>query len=168
MIKPRKLWSVCRDILLFCTLVYVISLWQERNLLADDGTVAIKNRHLYSLNAKASPLLEQGQRTLIYFFAPWCNVCAVSIGNLEQINDPSLRIVRVALDYKNQNEVQQFVDDNQVKGRVLLGNRNMLNEFNISGYPTYYYLDSQHNVVANAYGYSSEMGLKLRNYFNSL
>ncbi len=166
MVQAKTIFSVVRDILLFCGLIYLVSLWQERNLLDDDGSVLIENRSLPSIEGQVEPVLADNKRTLVYFFAPWCNVCAASIDNLDGLEDKDLKVVRIALDYSSVEEVEKFVTDNKVVGTVLLGTQTMVREFNVMGYPTYYLLDEQHRVVANAFGYSTEVGLKLTNYLN--
>lgn len=169
--STSKLRSWLRDIAIFSVVVYAITQWQGRNLLDDDGSVAIENQTLVTLQGATTTLFPQSpeseKNTLIYFFAPWCNVCAFSIGNLSGLNEENVNIVRIALDYSSTNEVQKFVSDNKVVGEIVLGNDDLKSTFNIPGYPTYYMLDKNQRIVASSMGYSSTLGLKLTEYFNN-
>lgn len=144
-----------------------ISAWQTRDMLEADGSVSIGQHKLVSLDGQTMPITQSGKRTLVYFFAPWCAVCKVSINNLEYVESDDLNIVRVALDYRDRSEVERFVEQNEVSGRVLLGTNEQKENFQIQGYPTYYLLDEENNVVARSFGYSTALGLKLTNYLNS-
>lgn len=155
-----------RDIGIIVAIIYAISLWQGRHLLEDDGTVNVDDIQLVSLQGEVTPVFKKNKRTLVYFFAPWCSICEISINNLDYLDDPNLRIVKIALDYQNQNAVQQFVQDNNVIGNVLLGSAQLKRQFNIPGYPTYYLLDENQTVVGHSFGYSTALGLKLKNYLN--
>lgn len=158
--------GIGRDLLLFGIVIFAISSWQSRDLLEADGSVQVDPQQLVGLNGQTQALTEPGKRTLVYFFAPWCNVCALSIGNLDYIESDDLNIVRVALDYQTSNEVQSFVDRYEVEGRVLLGTDFHKRQFQVPGYPTYYLLDEESNVVSSSFGYSTALGLKLKNYLN--
>lgn len=164
--KVKRLLILGRDIALVVLLVWLVSLWQGRNMLAVDSDVPVPAQKLVSLAGKIEPLLATDAQTLIYFFAPWCGVCALSIDNLEGLESDQLRVVRVALDYQQVNEVEQFVADNQVQGEVLLGNDALKQHFQISGYPAYYLVDSNQKVVAKSFGYSTELGLRLTAWLN--
>lgn len=165
-ISKKNLLTGLRDLAIMILIIYLISAWQGRHLLDDDGTVAVDNVSLVSLDGKIQPLLEEKKRTLIYFFAPWCAVCELSINNLDYINDEELNIVRVALDYQLKNDVVEFVESNQVNGKVLLGSDHLKTQFNIPGYPTYYLLDENQQIIGHSFGYSTALGLKLKNFLN--
>lgn len=166
-----KIRSLLRDISIFAVVLYAITQWQGRNLLNDDGSVVVPNQTLVTLQGTTTTLFplapESEKNTLIYFFAPWCNVCAFSIGNLSGLNENNVNIVRVALDYSSEDEVQKFVSENDVQGQVFLGNDDLKSKFNIPGYPTYYMLDENQKIVASSMGYSSALGLKLTELFNN-
>lgn len=165
-INKKSLLKGLRDVAILILVVYGISLWQARHLLDDDGSIEINDLQLVSLQGNVTPVFEQNKRTLIYFFAPWCSICKVSINNLDYLDDPDLRIVKIALDYQNQNAVEQFVSSNEVGGNILMGSSQLKQQFNIPGYPTYYLLDENQTVVGHSFGYSTALGLKLKNYLN--
>lgn len=165
--NKKKLFSFSRDLVIFALILFAITSWQARHLLDSDGSVEIDQQQLVSLDGKSTSLTEPGKRTLLYFFAPWCNICKLSIGNLEYLQSEDLNVVRVALDYRSRGEVEDFVIENDVVGDVLLGNNDHKKTFNIPGYPTYYLLDENNKVVASSFGYSTALGLKLTNYLNS-
>lgn len=134
--------------------------WQTRNLLETGNQVP--DTHLPLLSGGSSPLTEEGKPTLIYFFAPWCAVCAASIGNLEALDNDDLVVRRVAMDYASLQDISEFVRDNEVAGEVLIGHERLKQQFRVLGYPTYYVLDADQRVVASDMGYSTTMGLKVR------
>ncbi|WP_299075358.1 redoxin family protein [uncultured Paraglaciecola sp.] len=165
-IRPLKWRILLRDVVLICGVFFAIDAWQSRNLLALNSHVLVKQQRLVALDGETKPLLTPGKPTLIYFFAPWCTVCSLSIGNLEYLDPEKVNVVRVALDYADVQAVQSFADKHNITSQVLLGHAGLKQQFNIQGYPTYYILDGNHKVLAKSYGYSTALGLKLRQVFS--
>ncbi|MBT1063527.1 TlpA family protein disulfide reductase [Bowmanella sp. Y26] len=155
----RHLSSALRWLVLLVALGALYQ-WQTRNLLETGNQVP--DTHLPLLSGGSSPLTEEGKPTLVYFFAPWCSICAASIGNLEALESDELVIRRVAMDYASLEDVSEFVRDNEVAGDVLIGHEGLKQQFRVLGYPTYYLLDANQRVVASDMGYSTSMGLKVR------
>ena len=106
----------------------------------------------------------QGKTTVLYFFAPWCQVCHVSIGNLQSLfqKNEQLNVIAIALDFTSKDEVRNFTNKHQLTFPVALGNEAIKKVFEISGYPSYYVLNEENVIIAKSMGYSSELGLYLR------
>lgn len=136
--------------------------YQNRELLADDGSIQITSQNFVQLNGDMYALEPSDKKTLVYFFAPWCTVCKMSIGNLDVVDADEYNVIRIALDYQSLEEVEAFVKNVGVNGTVLLGGEPHKKRFNISGYPTYYVLDETLKVIKSDMGYSTTLGLKLR------
>jgi thiol-disulfide isomerase/thioredoxin len=159
-------WFVwTRDIVLLAVVFLGITAWQQRDMLEADGSVYIEQQNMVSLNGEVVPLLATDKPNLVYFFAPWCQICALSIGNLDYLNSDEINIVVVALDYTTKEEVAEFVNTHQVKSEVLMGNLEIKQAFSVQGYPSYYLIDKDQKVVSSSYGYSTALGLKLREAF---
>lgn len=158
--------SLFRDALLLLVVLWAVDSWQSRNLLDSGTAVTPDANRLVGLNAEVHPIWQPGRSTLVYFFAPWCNVCRFSINNLDTLAGEDIDVVKVAMDYTSAGEVQDFIQQNQVEGRVLLGTQALKQEYQISGYPTYYIIDPQGKITASAMGYSTKTGLKLRHFLN--
>ncbi len=159
-------WFVrARDIFLFIVIISTVMAWQSKDMLSTNGTVSIQQQNLVSLQGQVLPLLDNDKPNLIYFFAPWCQICSLSIGNLTYLNPNKVNVVVVALDYNSKEEVMEFVNNHDVQSTVLLGQDQLKSEFAIQGYPSYYLLDKDHNVISSSYGYSTAIGLKLREVF---
>jgi thiol-disulfide isomerase/thioredoxin len=156
----KSSWT--RDLLIGFVLILAFTAYQNRNLLDDDGSIQIASQSFVQLNGDMYTLEPSDKKTLIYFFAPWCSVCKMSIGNLDVIDTEDINVVRVALDYQSVEEIQAFSDEAGVKGTVLLGGEPHKQRFNISGYPTYYILNEDLQVIKRDMGYSTSLGLKLR------
>lgn len=136
--------------------------YQNRNLLEDDGSIQISAQNFIQLNGDMYSLEQSDRKTLMYFFAPWCTVCKISIGNLDVVDTEEFNVVRVALDYQSVEEIHAFAEEAGVQGIVLLGGDQHKKRFNISGYPTYYILNENLQVIKRDMGYSTSLGLKLR------
>lgn len=159
-------WFVwTRDIVLLAVVFLGITAWQQRDMLEADGSVYIEQQNMVSLDGEVVPLLATDKPNLVYFFAPWCQICALSIGNLDYLNSDEINIVVVALDYTTQEEVAKFVNTHQVESEVLMGNFEIKQAFSVQGYPSYYLIDKDQKVVSSSYGYSTALGLKLREAF---
>lgn len=155
-----------RDTFVVCAIVFTVNAWQSRNMLDVDSNVMSGTQLLVGLDGQTSALIKSDIPTLIYFFAPWCKICSLSIGNLEYLDSEKLNVVRVALDYSNLESVQNFAYQHNITNQILLGHEGLKQQFKIQGYPTYYILDEQQKVLAKSYGYSTALGLKLRQIFS--
>lgn len=141
----------------------VVSAFQTRHMLQANGHPAPELRGVtlsgapYDLgNAREKP-------ALVYFFAPWCKICAASADNLNRLrrwrDEDELEIIAVALDWKFAHEVEKYVERHDLNVTVVLGNTTVRGDWQIQAYPSYYVLDSQHRVVRRDIGYSTQFGL---------
>lgn len=140
--------------------------FQTRNMLATDGQAAPALRGT-TLTGQLYDLENAGGRpALVYFFAPWCNFCAASSGNLNRLrrwrDTDDIEIVAVALDWGAATEVRDYVERHDLNVTVVLGDANITRQWQIQAFPSYYVLDSEHRVVRRDVGYSSQLGLWLR------
>lgn len=160
----RRLICWVRDCAFVLCVFWALSSWQTRDMLQTDGTVQIPPMRFENLNGNIeSPFSAVGHElTLVYFFAPWCAVCKLSMPNLNGIDEHNINVVRVALDYTSKNSVADFVNDTRVEGPIYLGNIDVKKQFHVPGYPSYYLLDSNNNVIGRSMGFSTEWGIQLR------
>ncbi|WP_252731902.1 TlpA family protein disulfide reductase [Paraglaciecola arctica] len=164
--KVSKWLTLLRDIVVLVAVFFAINSWQSRNLLDVDTHVELSEHLLVGMDGEVNAVYESNKPTLIYFFAPWCSVCSLSIGNLEYLDTDKVNIVRIALDYSNVEEVRSFADKHHISSQILLGHNELKQQFKIQGYPTYYIMDQDQKVLAKSFGYSSALGLKLRQFFS--
>jgi len=108
--------------------------------------------------------LTSNQNTVIYFFAPWCQICHASIDNLQSVfqRNQQLNVIAVALDFMDQEEVEKFVAKHQLTFPIAYGNEEVKQAYKIAAYPSYYVINEQNIVIAKSMGYSTEIGLYLR------
>jgi len=102
---------------------------------------------------------------LVYIFAPWCSICRLSINNLDSLDPNKVNIVRIGVDYQHAEELSEFVRDVGVQGDVLLGNRQTMQDFKVTAFPSIYILQPNGSVVGRSVGYTTSLGLKLRTAF---
>lgn len=107
-----------------------------------------------------------GKPTLLYFWAPWCSVCKVSMPNLESFkqNNPDINVVSVVLSYETKGQVEQFLQQHDYSFTTVFGTSEVSNSYKIKGFPTYYVLNENNQVVGSSLGYSSEIGMLLRTF----
>ncbi len=108
--------------------------------------------------------LAVNKKTVIYFFAPWCSICNMSIENLQAIYqaNENIDVIAIGLDYRDNSEIEAFVARHQLTFPIAFGNEEVKRAYQINAYPSYYVVDSNNQVIAKSMGYSSEFGLYLR------
>ncbi len=170
--NTRPFWKKLRSFFLnalFFTAVFVAaSTFQARNMLSTSETPA---------PVLAGPLLRGGsydiattggRPALVYFFAPWCKICAASSDNLTRLrqwrNEESLEILAVALDWQDRDEVLDYVNRHDIDLPVVLGDRRIAEDWRIQAFPTYYVLDSERRIRRRDLGYSTQFGLWWRTW----
>ena len=176
-----KSWIL--SILLAVSLFLGISGYKERGLLAQASAapafIAVtlqgelfRSAQLLERGIPAQQVPEQqapeqkvqGQKTLLYFFAPWCGICRLSMPNLKylQADNEGLAVYAVALQYDSAGQVSEFIADLDLQVPVLLGNQQMATDYQIKAFPTYYVIDENGHISAKSLGYSTALGLWLR------
>jgi peroxiredoxin len=128
------------------------------------ATQAVVIDEVPTLMDKTISLNAQGKTTILYFFAPWCQVCHASIGNLQALfqKNEQLDVIAIAMDFTSSEEVIRFTSQHQLTFPIALGNEAIKQTFKISGYPSYYVLNEENMIIGKSMGYSSELGLYLR------
>lgn len=161
-----------RSLLLNAALIVVVFFgglaFQSRNMLAADGQVApdLRGRTLagqpYDLEDAAS------RPALVYFFAPWCKICAASADNLSRLrrwrDSDDFEIVAVALDWSTVDEVRDYAKRHDLNVTVVLGEPIVTRQWQVRAFPSYYVLDSEHRIIRRDIGYTSQLGLWLRTW----
>ncbi len=104
--------------------------------------------------------------TLVYFFAPWCSVCHLSIDNLESFyqQQTQFNVVAVALSYESPADVAQFLQQHQLTMPVLLGSDATAQLFRVQGFPSYYLFSASGVLLDRDVGYSTLAGITLRGW----
>ncbi len=151
---------------LVVTIFLAVTTYQSRNMLAA-GEEAAPGLRGTTLAGVPYDLADAGARpALVYFFAPWCRICAASAGNLNRLrhwrDESELEMVAVALDWSSVEEVSAYVERHELDIPVVLGDANVASNWQIYAFPSYYVLDSGHRIVRRDIGYSSQLGLLWR------
>ena len=100
---------------------------------------------------------------LLYFFAPWCKVCELSISNLNWVrklrDEELVSILAVAISYTELQNVEAFLERNVLDVPVLLGTPELLNSYRIRAFPTVYTLNESGKIDGSTVGYATILGL---------
>jgi len=164
----RTLRNFTIQLLIFFAVFQSVSFLRETSMLSTDTEINSKNDLLFTdvptIMGETVSLNSQGKKTVVYFFAPWCQVCHVSIGNLQALYEKNdhIDVIAVVMDYNNINEVIDFTKQHQLTFPIALGNEEIKQAFSISAYPSYYVISEENSIIGKSLGYSSELGLYLR------
>jgi peroxiredoxin len=165
----RKAGSILLNAGLMIAVFLAASAWVSRHMLPADGQIAPELQGI-TLAGESYDLADAGGRpALVYFFAPWCKICAASSDNLVRLrrwrDDDDLEIVAVALDWGLAKEVREYVDRHSLDVTVVLGDVQVARQWQIQAFPSYYVLNDDHRIVRRDVGYSTQLGLWLRALF---
>lgn len=156
------------NVLFFVAVFLVVSTFQARNMLSTSGEMAPPLEGAL-LRGGSYDIGTAGNRpVLVYFFAPWCKFCAVSSDNLTRLrrlrDDKSLEILTVVLDWQDLEEVRKYVERHELNLPVVLGDRQIAQDWRVYAFPTYYVLDSDRRIRRRDLGYSTQFGLWWRTW----
>lgn len=156
--------SLLIQVLVFLFIFNAISMWRETSMLSTSADVVPVKHQLKTLMHNDIILEAKGKKTIVYFFAPWCQVCNFSIDNLQSVyqKNPEIDVIAVALDFVDVDEVKKFTNNHQLTFPVALGNESVKADFQVQAYPSYYVLNGENVIIGRSLGYSSEIGLYLR------
>lgn len=161
--------SLMRNLLPLLAVVAAVLLvysWQSRGLLAADQRTPAPAFELTDLDGqhwRTSDL--RGRPAVLYFFAPWCGVCAASSPQLrwfEHWRGDDVQVVLVGLDWRSVGEMRSYAARHRLQMPILLGTPATGVAYRIRAYPTYYVIDAQGRIARRDFGFSSAPGLWLR------
>lgn len=165
----RRRSGLLLNLLLFVAVFLAISTFQARNMLSTSGTTAPGLDGPLLRGGSYDIASAGGRPVLVYFFAPWCKVCAVSSDNLTRLrrlrDDDALEILAVALDWQDLDEVRNYVERHELDLPVVLGDSRIARDWRVYAFPTYYVLDSDRHIRRRDLGYSTQLGLWWRTWF---
>ena len=154
------------EVLLFVVIVGGIYAWRTRDLLPAGDRVAAPAFALADLQGRPWSLdALEGKPAVLYFFAPWCGVCAASAPQLrwfDRWQGDEVQVVLVALDWSSSAELAEYAARHELQLPVLAAGPQVAADYRIRGYPTYYVLDAAGRVAGRDFGYTTAPGLWLR------
>jgi peroxiredoxin len=165
--KGSRRWKrFALEALLFIVIVAGIQAWRARDLLPADQRSAAPAFALTDLSGRTWTSADlAGRPAVIYFFAPWCGVCAASSPQLRWFHrwrGDDVQVLMIGLDYESPAELHEYARKHSLTMPVLAGTPATGADYRISGYPTYYVIDSQGHVARRDAGLSTIAGLWLR------
>jgi len=162
--KKIRRWSI--EIIILLAIIYAVSLFQTKDHV-NKGKI-IQDFTLFDLKSQKHEIKTNNKKKLLYFWAPWCSICKINFSNIDNIyrkyqnQSQKFQIVSIALSYQTQNELENFSQRKKITIPILLGNNEISSLFNITAFPTIYYLDENNKVVNSLSGYTTEIGMWLR------
>ena len=159
--------SISIQLVVFTCIFLAVSFLREIDMLSTFDNVSAPIYQVETLAHENMALKAHGKKTIVYFFAPWCTVCELSIDNLQKTYQAStdIDVIAVALDYVDEQQVKTFTDKHQLTFPIALGKEAIKKDYKIKGYPSYYVLNAKNEIIAKSMGYSSQFGLYLRSLF---
>jgi thiol-disulfide isomerase/thioredoxin len=142
----------------FFILAAVINWFQAPKLAAEKITAL----ELHALTGEKIKLqTADGKKTIVYFFAPWCGVCKISMDALNMFaGKDNLQAVAVGLDYDNLAELKPFQE--KQRNIVYAGSPEIQRRFKIDRYPTVIILNGDGSIAHTMVGYTSRLGIWVR------
>jgi peroxiredoxin len=158
--------SILIQLVVFLFIFNGVAMLRETSMLSSSGDVVPAKHQLKTIMDHDISLEANGKKTIVYFFAPWCQVCNLSIDNLQDVyqKTPELNVIAVALDFVDVEQVKKFTMNHQLTFPVALGNETVKKDYQVMGYPSYYVLNEENAIIGRSLGYSSEIGLYLRSF----
>ncbi|MGD2130735.1 MAG: TlpA disulfide reductase family protein [Lysobacterales bacterium] len=160
-LREHSWLALAFDVVVILVVFAVVHAWQARNLPLEEPAPTTV---LPLLTGGSAGAVVPGKPGIVYFFAPWCRICRMSIGNLDElVANGTLPWGRViALDYGDTAEVRAFVNQLDLSLPVLMGNRQTAEDWSISAFPTYFVVDGEGRIQSRSVGYSTSLGMRAR------
>lgn len=166
--RLKKIVSVLIQVFLMVSFYLLIEYFLTRDMLETDQSVPQTQFSLKSVQFNQNQIVDfadNDKPTLLYFFAPWCQICHLSMPNLVDIHQAyqdKVKVVAIALDFKQKSQVKDFLAKHELNFPVFYGNQELQNLFKVNRYPSYYLIQSNGKVTDKVTGYTTELGMKFR------
>jgi len=157
-LKTLKRWLI--NLLIFASVYWGIQAYQGRDTPSTGPAPAINS---ISLNGESIQLAALNQHpTLIYFWATWCNICALTksaINNIAQDHP----VITVVTQSGSDADIAKYLAEHKLSATVINDENGQLSQaYGVRAFPTIFIINSQGEINDVEIGLSSEWGLRLR------
>ena len=161
--KKRSRWKRwLLDAVVVLLIIFGVRWWQHRNL-PDGEAPALAGM---SLSGEAVGLSDE-QPTMVHFWATWCGVCKMMDESVAEVSG-DYRVVTVATQSGTPNAIREWMQEHELWDEgpafeTLSDPRGRLAQaWNVSAFPTTFFISSEGEIEHVEVGFTSEMGLRLR------
>ena len=159
-LKTKKFWIiVARDGLFLIFLLYLLNLYQTRNIahIAPDlyaQTISGESVELTKM-LKDSPVL-------IYFWGSWCPLCSVTSPIVTELSK-EYQVLTIALSSGNKLQVLSYLKENKYHFPVINDPDGVISKkWNVFATPSILIINRKGEISSVTIGISSALGLKFR------
>src|SRR5690606_32540991 len=160
--EPRRRSRWLAEMALVLMLVAGFSLWLSRHMLASGEPAPAETLPAVPAGTGTLQWPAAHSKTQVYFFAPWCAVCKVSMPSLNLLSGDDLRAAVIARNWQTTAELDAFVHSSDFQTEVLLGTAGTMKRWQIDAFPSYYLLGRDGKVLHRYRGSTTPPGLLLR------
>lgn len=154
------------ELALVFAIILAVQAWRARDLLPADERSQAPPFELRDLDGRTWRNADlYGRPAILYFFAPWCSVCAASSPQLrwfDRLRGDHVRVLLIGLDWAAPSELRDYATRHRLPMPVLAGDGDTGAAYRVRGYPTYYVIDAEGRIVRSDVGLSTAPGLWLR------
>lgn len=159
-----KSWGVY--IALFFVFYFAMQAFQSRNAPKSGPAPDI---NAFDVNNEPVNLQNyQGQATLIYFWATWCNICSLTRDSIYNISTDH-PVITIANQSGDNEQIYAYQKKHQFNVTVINDEEGLISQtYGVYGLPTMFILDKNGEISDVEIGLSSEWGLRVRLWWASL
>lgn len=158
--KTRKWLKRGLNVLLIILLVMGVRAWQQRHIVKGPAAPLsglLLDGKQYALAAKPA------QPVLVQFWATWCPSCRAERSSIEALARDNPNVITVTLWSGNNQAVQQYVQENSISFPVLNDPDTQIGDrWGVNAVPASFIIDRDGIIRFVEFGYTTEIGLRLR------
>lgn len=161
---PQRLRGWAVDLAIVIVVFTAISAWTERGMHPADESLA-PQFILSNLDGNVVSLASLEGAVQVHFWATWCGVCARQHDELNSVAS-NLRdgesLVTIVVSSGDAEELAAYADEHELEFTILIDDGTVSDAYRVSSFPSDFYLNPSHEIVARDAGFSTRWGMTRR------
>lgn len=155
---PHWVWLSAQIVLMLVGLLYIRSCQQQGMAVGKAPFIQAK-----TIEEKVVSLSDfQGRPAVIYFWASWCKICRLQHQALHHIAQ-DYPVITVAVWSYGAEQIKSYLSQHQLQFPVIADPYGeWAKRYGVKGVPSIFIVDKDANIRFTEYGYTTELGLRLR------
>ncbi len=169
----NRLWNYfrkghfLRDLALFGGVLLAVEFYQNKDHFRGPLPNELGGRSWATLEGQELDLWHKSQPTLLYAFAPWCQICRIDASVFSILGD-DWRIVALGMSWEELAELQDFQNETGLIAPVIPAAQPAFAQLQVQAFPTYFIVNKKGQVVYSWAGYTSSLGLVIRAHLGAM